>query len=243
MFDTRAMATGRAQNLAVDSFEFDERADAATRRAGLRLVGDRVAPMALARERTLPVLGPLAPLFPEGSLSRGSVVGIHGVGATALALAVAAGPSAAGSWSAIVGAPDIGLAAAGELGVALERVLVVLPPEPAAWPATLAALAGSVDVVVVAPRHRVREADARRLVARFRERGSVLIHVGDRWPAGADVRLDVVDTVWDGLGNGHGILTARRLRINGGGRGAASRPRSLEVLVPGPGGAVSGLES
>ena len=64
MFDTRAMATGQARNLAVDSFELDERADAATRRADLRLVGDRVTPMALAREQTLPVIGPLMSLLP-----------------------------------------------------------------------------------------------------------------------------------------------------------------------------------
>ena len=86
MFDTRAMATGHARNLAV---ELDERADSATRRAGLRLVGERVTPMALAREQTLPVLGPLAPLFPEGALRRGSIVGIQGSGATSLAMAVA----------------------------------------------------------------------------------------------------------------------------------------------------------
>lgn len=238
MFDTRAMATGQARNLAVDSFELDERADAATRRADLRLVGDRVTPMALAREQTLPVLGPLAPLFPGGALQRGAVVGVRGSGATALALAVAAGPSQSGAWTAVVGSPDLGLAAVGELGVALERLLVVRP-EPEAWSAALAALVGSVDVVLVAPRHRVREADARRMAARLRERGSVLVHVGDRWPIGADIQLDVVAGAWDGLGDGHGVLSARRMRIDGGGRGSASRPRSLDVLVPGPDGGVA----
>ena len=102
MFDTRAMATGHARNLAV---ELDERADSAIRRAGLRLVGERVTPMALAREQTLPVLGPLAPLFPEGALRRGSIVGIQGSGATSLAMAVAAGPSTSGAWTAVVGDP------------------------------------------------------------------------------------------------------------------------------------------
>ncbi|MEM9202849.1 MAG: hypothetical protein AAGC53_14380 [Actinomycetota bacterium] len=234
------MATGQARNLAVEHFELDERADASTRRADLRLVGDRVTPMALAREQTMPVLGPLVSLFPEGALRRGSVVGVRGSGATALALAVAAGPSASGAWTAVVGDPDLGLAAVGELGVALERLLVVRP-EPDTWSSALAALIGSVDVVVVAPRHRVREADARRMAARLRERGSVLIHVGDRWPVGADVQLDVAAGEWAGLGDGHGVLTARRLRIEGGGRGSASRPRSLEVLVPGPGGAIAEL--
>ncbi|MEM8705295.1 MAG: hypothetical protein AAGE98_02480 [Actinomycetota bacterium] len=236
------MATGQAHNLAVEHFELDGRADVATRRAELRLVGDRVTPMALAREQTLPVLGPLAPLFPEGALRRGSVVGVRGPGATSLAMAVAAGPSASGAWTAVVGDPDLGLAAVGELGVALERLLVVRP-EPDTWASALAALVGSVDVVVVAPRHRVREADARRMAARLRERGSVLIHVGDRWPVGADVQLDINAGEWEGLGDGHGVLRSRRLDINGGGRGSASRPRHLELLVPGPGGAVASLAS
>lgn len=241
------MATGQARNLAVEHFEHvdsegNERADAATRRAELRLVGDRVTPMALAREQTLPVLGPLVPLFPEGALRRGSVVGVRGPGATSLAMAVAAGPSASGAWTAVVGDPDLGLAAVGELGVALERLLVVRP-EPSAWSSALAALVGAVDVVVVAPKHHVREADARRMGARLRERGSVLIHVGDRWPVGADVQLDIAAGEWQGLGDGHGVLQSRRLDVHGGGRGSASRPRSLELLVPGPDGAVAPLAS
>ena len=237
MFDTRAMVTGHARNLAV---ELGERADSATRRAGLRLVGERVTPMALAREQTLPVLGPLAPLFPEGALRRGSIVGIRGSGATSLAMAVAAGPSTSGAWTAVVGDPDLGLAAVGELGVALERLLIVRP-EPGNWSSALAALVGAVDVVIAAPRHRISDTDARRMAARLRERGSVLIHIGDRWPVGADVQLDIAAGEWEGLGDGHGVLRSRRLDIQGGGRGSASRPRQLEVLVPGPGGAVAAL--
>lgn len=242
MFDTRAVATGQARNLAVEHFELDQRADSATRRAELRLVGDRVTPMALAREQTLPVLGPLAPLFPEGALRRGSVVGVRGSGATSLAMAVAAGPSASGGWTAVVGDPDLGLAAVGELGVALERLLIVRP-EPANWSSALAALVGAVDVVVAAPRHRIREADARRMGARLRERGSVLIHIGNRWPVGADVQLDIAAGEWEGLGDGHGVLRSRRLDIAGGGRGSASRPRRLELLVPGPDGSIGALAS
>ena len=60
------------------------------RRARLRLVADRVAPMALARERTLPVLPALENLLPAGALRRGSVVSVDGMGATSLALALAA---------------------------------------------------------------------------------------------------------------------------------------------------------
>ncbi len=207
------------------------------RKARLRLVADRVAPMALARERTLPVLPELVDLLPGGALRRGSVVGVNGMGgATSLALALAAGPSSAGSWTAIVGQPELGLVAAEEAGIALERLLVV-SPEPSSWAGAVAALVGSVDVVLVAPRHRVAAGDARRLTARLRERGSVMIHTGGRWGPGADVQLDVAHSEWVGLGIGHGMLRSRRVTINGGGRGAAARPRSARLLLPGPTGA------
>ena len=109
---------------------------------------------------------------------RGSVTVVEGDGAaTSLALALVAGPSAAGSWTAVVGCPGLGLAAAAEAGVALERLALVAEPEPGDWAGVVAALVGAVDVVVVGPTHRVRAADARRLAARARERGTVLVQL------------------------------------------------------------------
>src|SRR5207302_7365787 len=77
-------------------------------------------PVSLARERTLPVLPALAELLPEGGLRRGSTVTVLG-DATSLALALLAGPSQAGSWCAAVGLPSLGLVAAAEVGIVLER--------------------------------------------------------------------------------------------------------------------------
>ncbi len=210
-------------------------------RARLRLVADRVAPLALARERTLAVLSPLVPLFPEGGLRRGSVVAVDGDGATALALAVAAGPSAAGSWTAVVGDPDIGLAAAAETGVALERLMVIDPSPPGSTSksaaSVVAALVGAVDVVLVGSSVRLRPADVRRLSARQRERGSVLIRIGSVDGPGVDVGMRIVESEWAGLGAGHGVLRARRVRVTAQGRGASARPRAAAFLLPGPQGA------
>ena len=64
-----------------------EPVDPAARRDRLRLVADRAAPLALARERTLPLLSAVADLFPDGALRRGSVVGVDGVGRVAALLA------------------------------------------------------------------------------------------------------------------------------------------------------------
>jgi len=209
----------------------------------LRLLGERVAPLAGAHERTLPVLAALRDLFPGGALQRGWVIATGGDGATSLALAVAAGPSAAGSWTAVVGEEGLGLAAAAEAGLALERLLMVAAPEPRDAVEATAALMGSVDVVLVGAEVRLGTADhRRRLAARLRERGSVLIGLAGRAIAGralggADVRLQVVSSRWSGLGDGWGLLRSRRVSVRAEGRGAASRPRSVDLLLPGPDGA------
>ena len=105
------------------------------------------------------------------------MVRVEGVAAASVALALVAGPSAAGSWTAVVGCPDLGLAAAAEAGVALERLALVAEPAPDEWAGVVAAFVGAVDVVVMGPTHRVRTGDARRLAARARERGTILIQV------------------------------------------------------------------
>jgi hypothetical protein len=212
----------------------------------LRRLVERTRPVALAREHRLPVLDPLAALLPGGALRRGVTVAVAGGdGATSLALALAAGPSAAGSWVAAVGLPDLGLPAAAELGIALERLVVVRRPPPASWGTVVAALVGAFDVVLLAPTHRVCSADARRLAARARERGSVLVALppgptaspgGRAARAGleADVSLTVTTTRWEGLGRGHGHLRARRVEVVAGGRRDAARPTRLPLWLPSP---------
>ncbi|MDQ3680666.1 MAG: hypothetical protein M3378_09035, partial [Actinomycetota bacterium] len=102
-------------------------------------------PVSLAGEQVLPVLPALQSLLPGGVLRRGSTVVV--VGSTSLALALAAAPSAAGSWCAAVGLPSLGLVAVAELGVSLERLALVGAPG-GSWPAVVAALVDALDVVV-----------------------------------------------------------------------------------------------
>ena len=198
----------------------------------LREIAGRVAPVALAGEQLLPALPSLASLLPGKGVRRGSVVGV--TGSVALALAVLAGPSQAGSWTAVVGLPSLGALAAAELGVDLARCALVPEPGPT-WPTVTAALLDAIDVVAVHTGPggvgRVRAADARRLAARARERGAVLVVVG-AWPEGPDVRLSAGRVEWTGLEAGHGALRARRLAVVGGGRGAAARERRATVELP-----------
>jgi hypothetical protein len=203
--------------------------------AAAPLLKNLVRPVSLARERTLPVLPALADLLPEGGLRRGSTVTVSG--ATSLALALLAGPSQAGSWCAAVGLPSLGLVAAAEVGIALERFPLVARPGDD-WPAVVAALVDAVDVVLVGlPRH-VRSGDARRLVAKARDRGAVLVTTGESKALAADVRLSVTASAWEGLGEGHGLLRARRIDVVATGRGAAARERLVSLWLPAADGGV-----
>jgi hypothetical protein len=198
-------------------------------------------------ERILPVLPELRGLFPTGGLRRGSTVavslsdgrspgssGVRGPdssGATSVLLALLAGASAAGSWCAVVGLPDLGLVAAAEFGIALERLALVPDPGPE-WPTVVGALLDGFDVVVAAPSGPVAAALAGRLAARARQRGAVLVPFGP-W-AGADVVLEAAGGGWSGLGAGRGRLTRRGLVVTRRGRGAAARTREVTVWIPRP---------
>ncbi len=218
--------------------------------ASLPELAGRAQPVTMAGERLLPVLPPLEPLLPGGGLRRGSVVtvgGPAGGGSTSLALALLAAVSAQGSWCAAVGLPALGLAAAAEMGVALDRFPMVAWPGRGSgaggWAWVVAALLDAFDVVLAGPPPGLRAADARRLTARVRERGAVLVASGGPgWPEPAEVRLTVSTAAWEGLGRGHGRLQGRRAEVVTGGRGAAARERRVQLWLPHPDGGVRGAE-
>ena len=183
-------------------------------RARLAGVGGRVRPTVLARDRTLDVPGPLGEVLP-GGLVRGTVLVVEGevgAGATSAGLSLCAAATAVGEWAAAVDLHGtLGGEAAAELGVTLERFVVarVLPDR---WATTVAVLLDGMSVVVAeVPRH-TRPSDARRLVARARERGVVLVPVvwpPATWPATATRRLHADGDSWSGLGVGSGLLASR----------------------------------
>lgn len=205
----------------------------------LQPLAERVRPLVLAGEQTLPVIEALAPLFPGGALRRGITIGVQGTGATTLGFCLVAAATRQGGWAAFVGGSSVGWMAATEVGVALERVAVLLPG-PAEWASTVAALIGAFDVVVLAGGAlaggglaggglAVRAGDARRLMARARERGSVLIALHTEWPERPDLSLTAASGEWEGLGTGHGYLRERRLVLSTTGRRDLSRPQELTL--------------
>jgi hypothetical protein len=199
----------------------------------LRRAAELATPVTLAGERSLPVLAALESLLPEG-IRRGATVSVDGTpGATSLALALGAAASREGAWVGLVGAPSLGLLAATELGLAPERLLVVADPPARSVASVVAALLDAVDVVYVrAP--NLTASDARRLLARAREREAVLVPLG-RWALGADVRLSVASPEW----HWNGRLVARRVQVTASGKGVYARERRTALWLPDETGAVS----
>jgi hypothetical protein len=190
---------------------------------------DAVAVSALtAAPRTVAVPDPLAGLFPWGGMRPGSVVSVQG--SASLLFALLSTASAAGAWSAVVGRADLGLLAAAEIGVEVRRLALV--PQPGIeLAAVTSVLLDGIELVALAGVERLTPAEVRQLASRARQRGAVLLPLGE-WP-GADVRLCCERVEWSGLGAGYGRLRSMRMTVRATGRGASARPRTAVVDLPG----------
>lgn len=177
-------------------------------------------------ERGLPVLPSLRALLPNG-LRPG--VSYSVTGSTALALAMLAGPSAQGAWCGALGMPELGTEAAAMLGIELSR-LVLVPLPGAQWLTVAAAMTDVLSVVIARAPGQIGDAEASRLSARLRQRGSTLIVLG-AWPH-AEASLAVTHSSWSGLENGHGYLAGRELLVEVTGRGGPAGSRARRVRLP-----------
>jgi hypothetical protein len=135
----------------------------------------------------------------------------YAVDSPSLATVLVAGPSQAGEWIAFVGVPDLGLEAAAQFGVDLERTVVV--PRPGElWLSVTAGLLDVASVVVVKPPVPVTAQQAERLKSRLRMKDAAIVCWGE-WPR-SDATLTITESSWLGLGQGHGRLTARRVVVS-----------------------------
>jgi hypothetical protein len=224
----------------------------------LALLAERTRPTSSSQTRLLPVAAPLADLFPDRSLRRGSTIVVTGTtgrtdgtsgggavsGGVTLALALLAGASQAGSWSAAVGIPGVGAVAARDLGIDLVRFALV-PRPGASWAEATAAMIDGADLVVLCPPFPPRPAMAGRLIARAKERRAILIVVPGRagWPEGPDLRLTIDAIHWDGIGSGEGYLRRRRMAVTATGRRSATRPVCQHLWLPSPTGSIESIET
>lgn len=216
-------------------------------RANERGLGGRrgVAP-ASSGAGVLPVAAALAGLFPDGGLPRGAAIGLDGSSSLSLLFALLSEASAAGSWCAAVGLPELGAVAASEAGVELSRLALVPSPGNQLM-GVLAALLEGLEIVAVAGCQRLHAKQRQALAARAKARGAVLLAL-DAWP-GADFRLTVgADTSagyggWTGLAaDGHGRLRQRQVHLRATGQGLPHRGRTARALLPGPAGSLCAVD-
>lgn len=194
----------------------------------------------------LPVPDALGQLLPDG-LRRGSTVAV--TSSVSLLLALLGPASAAGAWTAMVGMPAISAEAAVEAGIELERLAIISPPEPgwtgSSWTTAVGALLDAVDVVVARPGGAgvdpgalrgttgVTDGDARRLNARARSKGGILVLFGQQaasWPA-VEIELSATHGRWIGIDRGYGRLRQRQLRVMATGRGRSAMPRNTDLWL------------
>lgn len=219
--------------------------------AALSSLRNRIAPTTSAARRTLPVQEALTPLLPAG-LPRGTTVTTSGDAARSFAFALTVAAGQAGSWCAVLGLDGPGWRAAAELGVATDRAVHVDLTGPTVRPAdAVAAALDGFDLVLVGSRVRLGGEVERRLAARARERGAVLIGVHDTgWDTPhrrgdgpfatlADLRATTRSEGWEGLGAGTGRLAGRRVAVVVEGRRLPGRRRRASLWLPGPDGAVT----
>ncbi len=196
----------------------------------------RLQPVARVDEQVLAVRHELVSLFPWGGLRRGSILD---VGSVSLCWWVISEAVREGSWAAVVGLRDAGWASLPEHGVVADRVVAIDTPPPDVAVTALAALVDALDIVVVGPEITLRASDLRRLSARIRERGGVLIGVnpgpaaGSGWAEGVDLRIHMKSSRWVGAGRGDGVLHGREVEIEAQGKGAAARPRRVTLWSQG----------
>lgn len=213
--------------------------------AVLATLDERVAPVSAARERTLPVPRGFAGLFPEGALVRGRSLSIRGRSATSVALSLAAPSIAAGSWMVTIDVPQLGLDAAAESGIPLDRVVRVdttrhaSPAVASTWAECVAAACDGFDVLLAAlppAARRLAPATARKVLTRVRQRGVILFVLGEPGPLECDGVVEGRDERWSGLGVGHGHLRRRQLEVTASGRRIPGVRRcAVELPVADPG--------
>ncbi|WP_245571291.1 hypothetical protein [Catelliglobosispora koreensis] len=202
---------------------------------GVKRASDLASPAAgLATDKALPVIPELRHLFPGQGLRRGSTVVIErSLGSLYLMYAALGEATQAGSWVGFVGMPWLGVMAAKEQGIVLDRMVMVPYPRDL-WLEVVTTMIDGFDLVAFAPAAPVKPGEAARISARLRARESVLlVHCSEpgMWP-GADLMLRTTQQTWFGLNHGRGRLQGCVIQAQSQGKGSASQPRQVTLHVP-----------
>lgn len=208
-------------------------------------LGERVRPVSLARERTIPVAAPFDQLLPDEGLVRGRVVSCRGLADTSLAFGLIREALVGGAWAAVVDVSTFGADAASEFGIPLERIVRVESDAAeakrsagvgsvASWVDVMGAAVDGFDVVVTRVPAELcgdqRPPAVRKLATRVQQKGAVVVVLGETGALRSDLVFSTQRTTWGGVSDGAGHLRSRIIDVVAGGRRLpASRTVSLSV--------------
>lgn len=171
----------------------------------------------------------------EWRLAPGQVAGLDGrpgSGLTRLGLSLLAPHAARGQVAYLDVRGWLNPAAAWELGIAPERLVVVRCDDLVIWGRVMAALVSGVHGVYAEVPNGTRDPVLRRIGARARTSRTpvVLRSLGDPLPGGlTHLRLMAGEVVWTGVDAGHGHLDDRRIRVEAAGKAIRGMQRTIEV--------------
>lgn len=205
---------------------------------------ERLGAARLATERTLPIDPILGALLGADGLVRGQAVACRGPAARSLAIAAAASAVTLGSWVAVLGIDDLGVEAAADAGLPLERLVRVRPGADGVrvWADLCLAALDGFELLLTSPPGRVPSPLATAIRRRLRSRAGCLLVVGNPHGLEVDVEISSAAPSWRGIGTGTGRLADRCVEVRASGR-RVHRGGAAVVSLPGSDGRLHAPEA
>jgi hypothetical protein len=196
-------------------------------RADVRELQERIRSLEHSRVDypVFPVSPGLDILFPHGGLRRGAVYDIDS--SPSLLWALIAAATSSGTWCALVGMPDAGLAAAEGMGVNLDR-LVLVPYPGDQWLSIVSSLIDVVGLVALGPAKPPSDRVLSSVLGRMREREATIL-ARSGWPR-TEATLSVSQHRWQGLGQGRGVLYEHHVTVTARSR-QSSQVRRCDMVI------------
>ena len=169
------------------------------------------------------------------TLGPGQVAGLSGLpgsGLTRLGLSLIAPYAHRGALACIDVRGWISPAAAWELGIEPERLVVVRSDDLVTWGRIVATLLGGLRGVYAEVPPGIKDAALRKLAAKARTQRTPLVlrPIAGELPKGiAHLHLRARGVVWEGTDAGHGRLTVRRTLLDASGKSTRGRERTIEI--------------
>ena len=176
-----------------------------------------------------------APMSDLLTLAPGQVAGLSGIpglGMTRLGLSLIAPYADAGSLACIDVRGWLNPAAAWELGINPERLVVVRNGDLVTWGRVVATLLGGLRAVYAEVPIGVKDVSLRKLAAKARAQRTPLVLrplVGELPRGIAHLHLNARGVVWEGTDAGHGTLKTRRTVLDASGKATRGREQTIEV--------------